>query len=211
MSSAVQVAVRVRPFNEREKKLGGSCVLSMNGLETCLKDPSKPADEGRKFVFNHSLWTHDPSDKHFVGQEETFQRLGTGALDNAFEGYNACIFAYGQTGSGKTYTMMGPDEDPGIIPRLCMELFGRIATSTDENVKYKVEVRRLWPCLPPGVVEDLRLACVSFRWPRRATDSRAPALFCAPRGIPIPLPHVVAHGACVAPARPSTLRSTTSR
>eukprot|EP01065_Artemidia_motanka_P024858 TRINITY_DN2978_c0_g1_i2.p1 TRINITY_DN2978_c0_g1~~TRINITY_DN2978_c0_g1_i2.p1 ORF type:complete len:924 (+),score=332.63 TRINITY_DN2978_c0_g1_i2:332-3103(+) len=29
-------------------------------------------------------------------------------LDNAFEGYNTCLFTYGQTGSGKTYSMMGP-------------------------------------------------------------------------------------------------------
>ena len=28
-------------------------------------------------------------------------------VDNAYDGYNACVFAYGQTGSGKTYTMMG--------------------------------------------------------------------------------------------------------
>lgn len=27
-----------------------------------------------------------------------FEALGTDILDNAFEGYNACIFAYGQTG-----------------------------------------------------------------------------------------------------------------
>jgi len=28
-----------------------------------------------------------------------------------------CIFAYGQTGSGKTYTMLGNDDNRGIIPR----------------------------------------------------------------------------------------------
>lgn len=45
--------------------------------------------------------------------------MGLPALNNAFDGYNACIFAYGQTGSGKSYSMMGPDDDKGIIPRLC--------------------------------------------------------------------------------------------
>lgn len=33
--------------------------------------------------------------------------MGTEVVDNAFQGYNACVFAYGQTGSGKTFTMMG--------------------------------------------------------------------------------------------------------
>ena len=45
-------------------------------------------------------------DAHFQNQEKVFQALGSDVLDNAFQGYNACIFAYGQTGSGKTYTMM---------------------------------------------------------------------------------------------------------
>lgn len=34
-----------------------------------------------------------------LGQEEVFDALGNGILDNAFDGYNACIFAYGQTGT----------------------------------------------------------------------------------------------------------------
>lgn len=33
------------------------------------------------------------------GQEVVFKCLGEGILDNAFQGYNACIFAYGQTGN----------------------------------------------------------------------------------------------------------------
>lgn len=34
----------------------------------------------------------------FAGQDFVFDCLGGDILDNAFEGYNACIFAYGQTG-----------------------------------------------------------------------------------------------------------------
>lgn len=33
-----------------------------------------------------------------AGQDVVFQSLGKSLLDNAFMGYNACIFAYGQTG-----------------------------------------------------------------------------------------------------------------
>ena len=33
-----------------------------------------------------------------VGQDEVFNCLGADVLENAFNGYNACIFAYGQTG-----------------------------------------------------------------------------------------------------------------
>lgn len=38
---------------------------------------------------------------------QVFEDLGTEALRNAFDGFNACVFAYGQTGTGKTHTMMG--------------------------------------------------------------------------------------------------------
>ncbi|KAI9332105.1 P-loop containing nucleoside triphosphate hydrolase protein [Obelidium mucronatum] len=33
------------------------------------------------------------------------------------EGINGTVFAYGQTASGKTYSMMGVDDQPGIIPQ----------------------------------------------------------------------------------------------
>lgn len=47
-------------------------------------------------------------------------------LDNAFDGFNACLFAYGQTGSGKSYSIVGYGENKGIIPRACEEIFRRI-------------------------------------------------------------------------------------
>jgi len=34
-----------------------------------------------------------------------------------------CIFAYGQTGSGKTYTMLGSEDNRGIIPRAISQIF----------------------------------------------------------------------------------------
>ena len=33
-----------------------------------------------------------------AGQDRVFNDVGQGLLNNAFCGYNACIFAYGQTG-----------------------------------------------------------------------------------------------------------------
>uniref|UniRef100_A0A8C5SQA8 plus-end-directed kinesin ATPase n=1 Tax=Laticauda laticaudata TaxID=8630 RepID=A0A8C5SQA8_LATLA len=63
-------------------------------------------------------------------------------LLHAFEGYNVCIFAYGQTGAGKSYTMMGKQEEnqAGIIPQLCEELFEKINDNSNEEMSYSVEV-----------------------------------------------------------------------
>lgn len=59
-------------------------------------------------------------------QQSIYTTLGLPLIASALEGYNACIFAYGQTSSGKTYTMMGTKKHPGVIPRLCQELFRRV-------------------------------------------------------------------------------------
>uniref|UniRef100_A0A8D3EEI5 Kinesin family member 13A n=1 Tax=Scophthalmus maximus TaxID=52904 RepID=A0A8D3EEI5_SCOMX len=76
----------------------------------------------------------------YAGQEVVFKCLGEGILENAFQGYNACIFAYGQTGSGKSFSMMGNGEQPGLIPRLCCSLFERVHREENESHTFKLEV-----------------------------------------------------------------------
>ncbi|KAK2093917.1 Kinesin-like protein kif13b [Saguinus oedipus] len=76
----------------------------------------------------------------YAGQDTVFKCLGENILQNAFDGYNACIFAYGQTGSGKSYTMMGTADQPGLIPRLCSGLFERTQKEENEEQSFKVEV-----------------------------------------------------------------------
>lgn len=43
-------------------------------------------------------------------------------------------------GSGKSYTMMGSQDQKGIIPRLCDSLFEIIAKQQSPELSYKVEV-----------------------------------------------------------------------
>ena len=49
------------------------------------------------------------------------------------EGYNGTIFAYGQTGCGKTHTMLGTEDNPGIIPNCFKHIFGYIDANTNET------------------------------------------------------------------------------
>lgn len=44
------------------------------------------------------------------------------------------------TGSGKSYSMMGSQDNKGIIPRLCDSLFDLIAKQQSTELTYKVEV-----------------------------------------------------------------------
>lgn len=52
----------------------------------------------KTFAFDHCFFSLDPAKENFASQDVVFDCLGRDILDNAFQGYNACIFAYGQTG-----------------------------------------------------------------------------------------------------------------
>ncbi len=54
--------------------------------------------ETKSFTFDHCFNSLDHNDPHYSSQEDVFNKIGKDLLDNAFQGYNACIFAYGQTG-----------------------------------------------------------------------------------------------------------------
>lgn len=129
---SVQVAIRVRPMNARERGLGGKSAVSMR--RRCVNLDG----EESAFPCDVALWSvagsNDADGNPPVGQEDVYKLIGLPLLDHALQGFNTCLLAYGQTGSGKTYTMMGNigDNDTleggteGIIPRLCNDLFHRI-------------------------------------------------------------------------------------
>ncbi|KAK0862059.1 hypothetical protein LTS02_007425 [Friedmanniomyces endolithicus] len=153
----IKVVVRVRPFNNRERDRNAKCIVSMRDEQTILTPPGpdptsktkashKASLEGVKtFAFDKSYWSFDRDDSHFAGQEDLHGDLGRPLLDNAFQGYNNCIFAYGQTGSGKSYSMMGYGEEEGVIPRICRDMFERIESmaKNDANMTSTVEVSYL--------------------------------------------------------------------
>ncbi|EER38796.1 kinesin family protein [Histoplasma capsulatum H143] len=153
----VRVVVRVRGFLPREIKRGTECLISMNPetqSTTLMARPHSgapdPANfriqnrgkvlENKTFTFDNSFWSHDKNDEHYATQEDVYNCLGEEFLDHNFEGYHTCIFAYGQTGSGKSYTMMGTEEQPGLIPRTCEDLFQRIESSESPDISYNVRV-----------------------------------------------------------------------
>jgi kinesin family protein 1 len=102
-------------------------------------------DAGQKvFAFDKSYWSFNKADPHFAGQDNLHNDLGKPLLDNAFQGYNNCIFAYGQTGSGKSYSMMGYGAEAGVIPKICQDMFERIGElQQDKNLRCTVEVSYL--------------------------------------------------------------------
>ncbi|ESO86353.1 hypothetical protein LOTGIDRAFT_167165 [Lottia gigantea] len=103
---SVTVAVRVRPFSQRElADPNVKCVVAMNGNETTVTSESGTV---HRFAYDFSFWSHSTDtdteqDEGFSGQESVYNQLAQPLLGKAFDGYNTCLFAYGQTGSGKSY------------------------------------------------------------------------------------------------------------
>ncbi|KAF1957903.1 kinesin family protein-like protein [Byssothecium circinans] len=145
----VKVVVRCRAFLPREREKGTQCLIRMDPAtnKTTLHAPNDDVDascrrvlEDKEFVFDKSFWSHDEADPHYAHQEDVYRSFGEEFLDHNFNGYHTCIFAYGQTGSGKSYTMMGKQDNPGLIPRTCEELFDRIRDEPTPNTSYHVQV-----------------------------------------------------------------------
>ena len=149
---SIQVAVRVRPFNTREKEKESKCIISMSGPSTTIHDD---VGQEKTFTFDYSFWSHDSfieSPSGYLSPDETgkyadqslvFDTLGRQILDNAWKGYHCCLFAYGQTGAGKSYSMVGYGTNKGIVPISCEEIFKRISSNTDPSLHFEVEVSML--------------------------------------------------------------------
>lgn len=52
----------------------------------------------KPFAFDFCFDSIDAQSNQFTTQNSVFKSIGEDILDDAFQGYNACVFAYGQTG-----------------------------------------------------------------------------------------------------------------
>jgi kinesin family member 1 len=152
---------------------GAKCIVEMKGAQTVLTPPpdapqgKNSKDSGQKvFAFDRSYWSFNKNDPNYAEQRHLHEDLGKPLLDNAFQGYNNCIFAYGQTGSGKSYSMMGYGKEHGITPMICQDMFERIGaiTQADPNTRCTVEVsyleiynERVKDLLNPGTKGNLKV------------------------------------------------------
>ena len=141
MSDNIQVAIRLRPLNEKEitdtqrtkfiqvNKATNSIIITVN---SSLK----------QFSFDYVA-------EEEVSQEELFESIGKPISMNCLTGYNSSIFAYGQTGAGKTYTIIGDyqsislkKQNSGILPRCLEYIFSYI----DDEKKGNLNIDYLVKC-----------------------------------------------------------------
>lgn len=146
--NCIKVAVRVRPFNQREIDLESQNIINMNINQGCQNQTiiTNPEDGDTKtFGFDHCFWSFNKTTDNvpFANQKDVYTTIGVPIIKNAEKGYNCCVLMYGQTGSGKTHTIMGNKEDQGLIPRICNSLFDKAKTNNAKGIKTRIEASYL--------------------------------------------------------------------
>ncbi|CAF0939041.1 unnamed protein product [Rotaria sordida] len=121
----VKVAVRVRPFLQREKTHEQKSCITIHPQTNQI------------IIGDRQTFTYDFVLGPKTQQDELFQTCIEPMLSNVFDGYNVTIFAYGQTGSGKTFTMTGgnilsiAEKEYGIVPRAVQTVFDTLQNRKD--------------------------------------------------------------------------------
>ena len=138
----ILVSVRVRPLLKHDP-IKRSCVRVLDSKLVVILDPSLSdkndilrahRNREKNYAFD---FVFEPNSSQEVCYNNTTKFLIHGVLD----GFNATVFAYGQTGSGKTYTMIGTEENPGIMIRVMSDLFAYSTNQSKElGISYKVIV-----------------------------------------------------------------------
>ncbi|XP_055629414.1 kinesin-like protein Klp61F [Toxorhynchites rutilus septentrionalis] len=127
----VQVYLRVRPTNTREKLIRSQQIVEViSHHELLLKPIFLDSRNSKKFTFDRAFDVYSK-------QPEVYHAVVAPYIEEVLSGFNCTVFAYGQTGTGKTYTMVGEeqpelsagwedDTKTGIIPRAVNHLFDEL-------------------------------------------------------------------------------------
>ena len=135
----ILVAVRCRPLSKKEKEISKKETVKIVDDKTLIvKDPygflnpnnirGKEKKMNFDFVFSP-----------IIGQETIFNTTTKFLIDKVINGFNATVFAYGVTGAGKTYTMLGDDENPGIMVWAFRDLYQKM-----NEYKNREYIIKLW-------------------------------------------------------------------
>ena len=134
----ILVAVRCRPLNQKEREISLYETLQiMERKIIILKDPNGASNPNNVRTKEQTL-AFDYAFDQFEGQKEIFSCTTKFLISGVTNGFNATVFAYGATGAGKTYTMLGNEENPGIMSLTLNELFNRIKSYPEREYTVKL-------------------------------------------------------------------------
>lgn len=129
----VEVNCRIRPLPEDE---GESCLKILDEQNLMLEIPECSASfrsgQIKKLVYSFAKIFGDST-----SQKEIFEKIGLPLVKDLLEGKNGLLFTYGVTGSGKTYTMIGNQQEHGLLQRCLDTVFNSISFSQAKKYTFK--------------------------------------------------------------------------
>ncbi|EDW00598.1 kinesin-like protein KIF12 [Drosophila grimshawi] len=152
----INVVVRVRPLNDKEKRDRHGATLQFPGNGQVIIEGS---DTGAKRSHNRDsvrVFTYNVVFEPGATQEDILDYSGIKRIiEMGIEGFSCTAFCYGQTGSGKTHTLTGPPDlfmgkpnpkDPGhgLIFRSFLYLFQLIKNRKDVNYVLKASFMEIY-------------------------------------------------------------------
>ena len=134
----ILVAVRCRPLSQKEREISVyETIQIMERKIIILKDPNGATNPNNIRTKEQTL-AFDYAFDQFEGQKEIFSCTTKFLISGVTNGFNATVFAYGATGAGKTYTMLGNEENPGIMSLTLNELFNKIKSYPEREYTVKL-------------------------------------------------------------------------
>ncbi|KAH8405862.1 hypothetical protein KR215_010867 [Drosophila sulfurigaster] len=152
----INVVVRVRPLNDKEKRDRHGPTLQFPGNGQVIIEGN---DMGAKRSHNRDsvrVFTYNVVFEPGATQEDILDYSGIKRIiEMGIEGFSCTAFCYGQTGSGKTHTLTGPPDlfigkpnpkDPrhGLIFRSFVYLFQLIKNRKDVNYVLKASFMEIY-------------------------------------------------------------------
>ncbi|KAL9543052.1 hypothetical protein MBANPS3_008295 [Mucor bainieri] len=119
-STAVRVALRVRPLTQKEQ------------LSNCTECISFIPNQPQILIGKDHSFTYDYVFDTNSIQQSIYETSVVPLAEKFVDGFNATILAYGQTGSGKTFSMgtaldeHTDSDQQGVVPRFIYDLFNRL-------------------------------------------------------------------------------------
>ena len=121
-----RVYVRIRPLLQDEEPAN----YQVEGSTILAKPP--PRAHSWKHFAEKSFTVTDIMNED-TEQQDVFKTVAFPLVKKFMQGVDGLIFAYGATSAGKTYTVQGPPEEPGLIPRIVDLILSRAPAKGTER------------------------------------------------------------------------------
>ncbi|CAD8086648.1 unnamed protein product [Paramecium primaurelia] len=140
-SSNILVAIRVRPLNQKERSVSEfETIRILDGKMIVLMDPESEREDEllRKNRLKETNFAFDFVFDQWAPQQKIYENTTEFLLEGVLEGFNTTVFCYGATGSGKTFTMIGTQQEVGLMPRALQSLFNYSQSDRFKETQFKV-------------------------------------------------------------------------